>query len=76
MCALQNEDGTIDYSKFVKIAAKQVLKIHAQDLVTIHLQVKLHNEGQEEVRALPARPPAPRGAHRAPRRCSRPPTRT
>ena len=54
----QNEDGTIDYSKFVKIAAKQVLKIHAQDLVTIHLQVKLHNEGQEEVRARPlARPP-------------------
>ena len=54
----QNEDGTIDYSKFVKIAAKQVLKIHAQDLVTIHLQVKLHNEGQEEVRARAAAPPA------------------
>jgi hypothetical protein len=45
----QNEDGTIDYSKFVKIAAKQVLKIHAMDLVTIHLQVKMHNKGQEEV---------------------------
>jgi len=44
-----NEDGTIDYSKFVKIAAKQVLKIHAMDLVTIHLQVKMHNKGQEEV---------------------------
>jgi hypothetical protein len=44
-----NEDGTIDYSKFVKIAAKQVLKIHAKDLVTIHLQVKLHQAGQEEV---------------------------
>ena len=45
----QNEDGTIDYSKFVKIAAKQVLKIHAMDLVTIHLQVKMHQKGQEEV---------------------------
>ena len=49
MACVQNEDGTIDYSKFVKIAAKQVLKIHAMDLVTIHLQVKLHQPGQEEV---------------------------
>ena len=47
--AQQNDDGTIDYSKFVKIAAKQVLKIHAMDLVTIHLQVKMHQKGQEEV---------------------------
>jgi len=44
-----NEDRTIDYSKFVKIAAKQVLKIHAMDLVTIHLQVKMHHKGTEEV---------------------------
>ena len=44
----QNEDGTIDYSKFVKIAAKQVLKIHAMDLVTIHLQVKMHQKARRK----------------------------
>ena len=71
----QNEDGTIDYSKFVKIAAKQVLKIHAQDLVTIHLQVKLHNEGQEEVRVPRRGLVRAARAHRASRRSFRPPTR-
>ena len=35
--------GELDYTKFVKIAAKQVLKIHAMDLVTIRLDLKMHN---------------------------------
>lgn len=47
----------VDYAKFVKIAAKQVLKIHAMDLVTIRLDLKMHNPGTEDVHCpqFPAR---------------------